>query len=362
MECTNKKFTRRFKKMSYSSYKNDKLLFENWRKFVNEKANPEAQEDTDFPMKLSDVGAKYGKGGASAIALGGDKDGQGEDDKILGQKGEAAVKDLKPSQKSMNIHKAVCFALAAILKMPPFKTGPGGDLGAIITKDNQIMDGHHRWIASGMVDPNAKVGGFIVDYPAKKLIPILNILTVHLTGKSQGKKGGGSFASFNEEGVLKVLQDFKANGAYVPGKGPWEGLEGPVVIQACEKFTGIKGEGAIAAAAKKMAGNLKNLTLEVPAGFPVREDMPMISAKKGHLKIAIDLLNNGNVDVNPPYTQGSKNPGAVSSKAQQDELEKQGEYMQAKYGQGMYSEGKRAKRKTLKESKRKVTYRRKSRK
>ena len=344
-------------KMSYSDYKKDKLIMENWRKFVNEKANPEAQEDDEFPMKLSDVGAKYGKAGAGAIALGGDKDGQGEDDKILGQKGEAPVKSLKPSQSSKNIHKAVCFALAAILKMPPFKAGPGGDLGAIITKDNQIMDGHHRWIASGMVDPNADVGGFIVDYPAKKLIPILNILTVHLTGSSKGKKGGGSFASFNEEGVLKVLQDFKANGAYVPGKGPWKGLEGPVVIQACEKFTGVKGEGALAAAAKKMAGNLKNLTLEVPDGFPTREDMPMISAKKGHLKIAIDLLNNGNVDVNPPYTQGSKKPGAVSSKDVEAEQEKMGQAMM-----DLYREGKRAKRKTLKESKRKVAYRRKSRK
>ena len=155
----------------------------------------------------------------------------------------------------------------------------------------------------------------------------------------------------------KVRSPQKCDGSVWPVKGSGEG-----VLKALEQFTGVKGEGAIAAAAKKMAGNLKNLTLEVPAGFPVREEMPMISPKEGHLKIAIDLLNNGNVDVNPPYTQGSKNPGAVSTKGYHDEMEKQGEEFQAKYGQGMYSEGKRAKRKTLKESKRKVTYRRKSRK
>lgn len=78
----------------------------------------------------------------------------------------------------------------------------------------------------------------------------------------------------------------------------------------------------------------------------------MISAKKGHLKIAIDLLNNGNVDVNPPYTQGSKKPGAVGSKDVEAEQEKMGQAMQDLYREG----------KTLKESKRKVTYRRKSRK
>lgn len=332
--------------MSYSSYKKDKLLFENWRKFVNEKANPEAQKDTDFPMKLSDVGAKYGKPGATAIALGGDKDGDGEDDKILGTKGEAAVKDLKPSQSSMNIGKAIAFAIAAILKNDPFPTGPGGDLGAIITKDNQIMDGHHRWIASGMVDPNAKVGGVIVQYPADKLIPILNILTVHLTGSSKGKKGGGSFAAFNEKGILPVLQKYAKEGVWSTGGDP------AMVMKALEQFSGVQGEAAIQAAAKKMAANLQQLTLEVPPGFPEREDMPMISAKKGHLKIAIDLLNNGNVDVNPPYTQGSKKPGAVGSKDVEAEQEKMGQAMQDLYREG----------KTLKESKRKVTYRRKSRK
>ena len=200
------------------------------------------------------------------------------------------------------VSKAICFALAAIKKMPPFATGPGGDLGAIITSDNHIMDGHHRWIASGMVDPNSEVGGFIVEFPAKQMIAALNMITVKL-GITKGKPGSGGFDQFNEAGILEGLQDFAENGASIPGKGAWKGLEAPVVLQACEEFSGVTGDGAIAAAAKKFGENCSQLTLSVPDGFPARPDMPVISKKKGHLKDAIEFLRSGQVDLNEPYAE-----------------------------------------------------------
>jgi len=268
---------------------------------LSEDADPSKVNSDRFPLKLSDAAAKAGEE-AEKLVTGGSDDGASGDDEVQAQAGSMPCKSLKPSQSSMNIHKAICFALAAIKKMPPFATGPGGDLGAIITSDNHIMDGHHRWIASGMVDPNSEVGGFIVEFPAKQMIAALNMITVKL-GITKGKPGSGGFDQFNEAGILEVLQDFAENGASIPGKGAWKGLEAPVVLQACEEFSGVTGDGAIAAAAKKFGENCSQLTLSVPDGFPARPDMPVISKKKGHLKDAIEFLRSGQVDLNEPYAE-----------------------------------------------------------
>ena len=287
------------KEKTISSRKKElKSIIETAHQALAEDANPEKVDSARFPLELSKAATKSSE--AELLATGGDDDGEQTDDVVNAAAGSMAVSKLLPSQSSMDIYKAVCFALCAIMKMPPFPNGPGGDLGAIITNDNHIMDGHHRWIASGMVDPASEVGGFIVEFPAKQMISALNMITVNL-GITKGKPGSGGFDQFNEAGILAVLKDFAVNGGYVTGKGPWSGLEGPVVLEACETFSGKKGDEAIAEAAKMMGKNVGELTLSVPDGFPARPDMPVISAKKGHLATAIDLLRSGQVDLNEPY-------------------------------------------------------------
>ena len=49
--------------------------------------------------------------------------------------------------------------------------------------------------------------------------------------------------------------------------------------------------------------------MSVPGGFPARPDMPVISAKKGHLSLAIKLLKSGAVDLNPPYADEKAGAG-----------------------------------------------------
>ena len=147
-------------------------------KILIEEADPGKVDDERFPLELSAAAAKAGE--AEQLVTGGDDDGVQPEDVVQAKQGSMAVKELKPSQSSMNIEKAVAFAIAAILQKEPFGGGPGGDLGAIITSDNHIMDGHHRWIASGMVDPTSEVGGYIVEFPAKQMIAALNMITVKL--------------------------------------------------------------------------------------------------------------------------------------------------------------------------------------
>ena len=120
-------------------------IVERAKKLVEE-ADPAKVDSDRFPMTLSAAAASAGEE-AELKVTGGDDDGVQEEDIVDASPGEVACKDLKPSQSSMNIEKAVAFAIAAIRKATPFPGGPGGDLGAIITSDNHIMDGHHRWIA-----------------------------------------------------------------------------------------------------------------------------------------------------------------------------------------------------------------------
>lgn len=277
-------FSKQAKKLSTKDLRS--LIME----VVNEDADPSKVDPERFPMKLSQAAAKADQ--ADALVTMGTKDGSDADDKVGASSGELAVTSLKPSQSSMNIEKACQFAICAILEVKPFQGGPGGDLGAIITSDDHIMDGHHRWIATGMVDPGASVGGYVVEFPAKEMIAALNMITVKL-GITSGKPGSGGFDQFNEAGILPVLQKLVKEGFW--------GADAEQCQQACEEFSEETGEAAVAAAAKKMGDNVSKLTLSVPSGFPERPDMPVISKGKGHLEQAIKLLQTGAVDLNEPY-------------------------------------------------------------
>ena len=273
---------------------------------IAEDADPKKVDPERFPLKLSQAASK--KSIAPSLVTGGGDDGDSKDDIVGVKTASLPVSQLKPSQSSMNIEKACQFAICAILKVKPFPSGPGGDLGAIVTQDDHIMDGHHRWIASGMVDPSAKVGGFRVAFPAKQMIAALNMITVGL-GITKGKPGSGGFGQFNAEGIKTQLDKLVKEGFW--------GADAAQCQEACETFTGEKGEDAVNAAAKKMGDNVSSLTLEVPGGFPERPDMPVISKGKGHLAKAVELLKQGKVDLNEPYAKTRDgNPIEVDPKSE----------------------------------------------
>ena len=273
-----------------------KLLMESWRKFINEDADPAKLDPKRFPTQLSVV-AQNPKDAQKDATMGGqDAVPDGSDDKIGVNGGTWSVSELGPSQSTMNVAKAVGMAVGHILKGKA-----GGQLGAFISSDGRIMDGHHRWISSYMVDPQAKIGGYAVNFPAKQLIPVLNAITVGKVGRVEGKPGKGSFEDFNAGGIQKQLAGLWQNG--IPSFGP----ESPAIpaenIQAAlQKWSGTEGQPAITASAKKMADNLSTATMSTPDGAPERIDMPVIDKKD--IRNAIGLLQKGMVDANPPYYDG----------------------------------------------------------
>ena len=274
------------KELTIKSIKELQEIIREQIKIIQEDANPAELDPKRFPLKLSAVATDVADAQQDA------KDGQDDVDKgsaddVIGVNSASfSVQQLKPSQSSMNIEKALSMALGMIQN-----DSPGGDLGAFISSDNHIMDGHHRWVATAMVDPSAKIGGFRVDWPATELLAVLNTITVGKFGVTSGKPATGGFDQFQETPIRNQLEKYLENGA-------WK-MTPEDVQSVIEKFTGQTGDVAKEAAVKKFVENLATASFELPAGAPSREDMPVIDGDD--VRAAASALIRGEIDVNPPY-------------------------------------------------------------
>ena len=261
------------------------------RPLLNEDAEADKLDPSRFPKKLSQVDPKLAK----QLSGGGTADGEVPDDQIKVKPVTYPASKLKPSQSSMNIEKALAFAIHMMSKTSPFANGPGGDLDAFISNDMHIMDGHHRWVGSALVDPKSKIGGFAVNFPGSELIAVLNALTAGQFGITKGKPASGGFDQFKEGPIRAQLEKYLASGV-------WD-MKPEQVQSAIEGFTGLTGEEAKEAAIKKFVKNLSALSFELPPEAPARPDMPVID--DDNVTKAIDALKKGKIDVNPPYANES---------------------------------------------------------
>lgn len=275
-----------------------KLIKEVVRRLLKE----EGLDAARLPLKLSDVDPAVAK----QVTTTGQKDGDPEDDKIsvaAKPEGINPVQKLFPSQSSMNIQKAMTFVLHMI-DHPAGKMDPGGDLGAFISKDGFIMDGHHRWIATAMVDPTKPVGGFLVQFPGEQLVAILNAMTKGRFGEMEGKPASGGFEQFKEGPLRKQLYAMVKGGisketAPATFDPKWQGMSPEDVLVALETFTQKKGQDAVEAAVTKMVNNLSGITMKPPSWAPKRPDMPVVD--KPNVATAVTALDQGEVDWNKPY-------------------------------------------------------------
>ena len=114
-----------------------KLLLENWQKYLVEKNF----DDSKFPFPQPASAAE-----AEKVFTGGLKDGDPYDDVVNIQVSPdiAPCKDVFPTQREVILTNALEVALQIQLGKLPL----GGNIGAIISEDNRIMDGHHRWAGS----------------------------------------------------------------------------------------------------------------------------------------------------------------------------------------------------------------------
>jgi len=251
-----------------------------------EDADPSKIEKDLFPTKLSQVDADNAKKLASNPT-------PGQEDKSKGAKAEAPAETLKASQTTMDFGKFVGMAIQMLGKMGSFSGGAGGDLGAIISSDNHIMDGHHRWAATCMVDPKAKVGGIFINLPGEKLVGVLNVWTVAAGGK--GKPSDTNLASLTGDSVAEKFKEMcNKGGGFLPA---------PEEILAKFKESGFDSLDAAAEHVKKNWEATAD-TRKIESWMPAKIDMPVIEPDQLP-KVKADI-EAGKLDLNPPYQSGVK--------------------------------------------------------
>ena len=218
---------------------------------------------------------------SSVFLVKGDIDGERTDDVVRNSTKSYSAKSLHPSQSEIFLGKSLGMAIGGVR---------GGDLGAVVSSDNHILDGHHRWAATMFSDPNARVQGVGVAMTIGDLIPVLRAVGDALGNERRGMPGGGDIniyqASFND--VLSAVK----NGTNMNPKFYDK-------QKALDWLESIGGESEL----KKRFQAIQSKT--PPQGAPARTDMPVIDADKGQVKLVSDLLKNGKIDVKQPYAKTS---------------------------------------------------------
>ena len=234
----------------------------------------EAIDPQEFPDPLPRALAQIFRGK-------GKRDGDPKDDVIRTRETQWPAGKLLPSQDAIYLGKSLGMAIGGV---------KGGNLGSIVSNDNRILDGHHRWAATSFNDPKARVGGVEVDMPIKDLIPVLRAMGDAYGNERRGNPGGGDLNIYQAK--LKDALDAVYHGKYMNPKF----YDKDKAIEWLESIGGEKvlGERLMAIQSKTP-----------PAGAPPRNRMPVIDADKGEHLDAAKALAKGELDVYPPYAKES---------------------------------------------------------
>ena len=287
------------------------------------------------PMNLSQVDAELAKAVAAPEA--GTKDGKPEDDKYdVNTKFPIGVAELSPAQKEVIPIKALSFALGNIDKDDPNLE----DMQAIVSSDNYIMDGHHRWAAATLVNPIQKVNVWKIEMAAVDLITALNIYTKGALD-ANGNEGAGDLSQW-KAGIKEAIETAfekgfseEAGNAKLPGSGKWNwpmmmGEKGKTAEEVQAIFAKVLGANGDAKKGKEiMIANSEKLnTVKLPTA-PERIDMPVIDAAitpggektdditKSQLFDVCKRIENGTLDLKEPYgKEVSANLGGKPAQAQ----------------------------------------------
>ena len=124
---------------------------------VEDALTPGGKFNVDFkervnPPAANAIGDAATDTKAQEFMSSGNKDNVPDDDKAAFNKGATiAASKAIPTQTNILLGKALSMAIGGV---------EGGNLGAYISTKGEILDGHHRWAATMLNNPNAEIGSF----------------------------------------------------------------------------------------------------------------------------------------------------------------------------------------------------------
>ncbi len=274
----------------------------------------QVREDTigqKDPIPLSRVNPQT----AQAAMDSGQKDGNPQDDMVQVGKFDGPAMNLKPSQKEIILVKA--FNMAMNTTVCGGKFPPGGELGSIVSADNFIMDGHHRWAATLLVAPSASIQAAQIPLPGEKVVSLLNVYTAGKKGPNAGQPGTGEITEFTGQNIQTMIIDV----AQQNGKSPDspDGKAPGFTFEDLQARLAKLGNGDFNAGLAAVKANADNLPKQLPGWAPNRVDMPVVTPEE--LPDLMKKLQAGSLDHEKPHspdvqqTMGGAKPGAPAAPA-----------------------------------------------
>lgn len=244
-----------------------KTKMKKFKQFVNEDLPTQEIDPSKFPNPSTK--------GDKQFFIKGKKDGDGGDDVVVTKDAAIPAKSLKPSQDAVYLGKALGLAIAGV---------EGGDLGAVISRDNRILDGHHRWAATMFTNPNAKIMGAKADLGIGDLVPVLRAAGDAMGNERGTMPGHGDVNIF--QATIKDVEDCIYNGTNMDPKY----FDKDKAVAWYEKNK------------DNVAKGLKMIQREgPPAGAPPRQEMPKIEPEQ--VDAVAKTLSAGKIDVRKPYNE-----------------------------------------------------------
>ena len=255
----------------------------------------QVREDTigqKDPIPLSQVNAQTAKAAMDS----GQNDGNPQDDMVQVGKFDGSAMKLKPSQKEIILVKA--FNMAMNTTVCGGKFPPGGELGSIVSADNFIMDGHHRWAATLLVAPSANIQAAQIPLKGEKVVSLLNVYTAGKKGPDAGQAGTGEISEFTGENIQRMIIDV----AQQNGKSPDspDGKAPGYTFDDLQARLAKLGNGDFNAGLAAVKANADNLPKQLPGWAPNRVDMPVVTPEE--LPDLMKKLQAGSLDHENPYS------------------------------------------------------------
>lgn len=98
------------------------------------------------------------------------KDGSKEDDITQVSRLDATAGDLKPIQRQIYFDKSITATAESGVDRTQDSIQNKSLL--VVSSDNRIIDGHHRWLSAFLIDPDMELSGVQIDLPIDKLLPL----------------------------------------------------------------------------------------------------------------------------------------------------------------------------------------------
>ncbi len=263
------------------------------------RANSQGEFYSQFELadRLSQVDPQL----AEIMSVSGLNDGQKRDDMVSVKRSGFEAHKLGPTQTSMRLDHVVGMAIQFIHEgvKPPVV------VGAIVSSDGRIMDGHHRWAASIVAfGEKATLRAWKADLPGDKLVRVLNLLTKGKFKVKSGNEGSASINDLNPSKVREKLEEYALIGrsnkdfSFTPEE----------FVEIMEKEFGDLESGMEVISSR---ANLINKT--VPGWAPDRKDMPVIRSEQ--VQVVSDILGEGLLDWSAPFSddQSSVDPKRVAA-------------------------------------------------